>query len=220
MNSFGMNLQDLNDVAIDQENLQNQDYLRYESETGKWVNDSSSGGSIEIEPGTGIVCNPNPIVGTGTISLGDVGPGASTITNVQNVTINAQGQVTDLTSYSVGPVIQVLGSSGNILVSGSTTSPVVNLATAGNAGSFSYPSSLTTDTYGRVTSISNGSPVLSVTGGTNVTITGTSQNPIINASGGSSSNSCPSYMGAKILSGFTLPDNSSFGPRQQILQML
>ncbi len=69
MNSFGMNLQDLDDVNINQGTLQNQDYLRYVSETGKWMNDSSGGGSIEIESGIGIICNPNPIVGTRTIFL-------------------------------------------------------------------------------------------------------------------------------------------------------
>jgi len=53
-------------------------------------------------------------------------------------------------------VTAVSGTSGNITSTGGST-PVINLATAGTAGTYGHPSTITTDAYGRVTSATTGS---------------------------------------------------------------
>jgi hypothetical protein len=61
---------------------------------------------------------------------------------------------------STSAVTNVTGTAGNITSSGGST-PQINLATAGTAGTYVYPASITTDAYGRTTSITAGStPVL------------------------------------------------------------
>lgn len=58
-------------------------------------------------------------------------------------------------SISTG-VATVSGTAGTITSSGGSN-PVLTLATAGTAGTYGYPTSVTTDAYGRVTSITAGS---------------------------------------------------------------
>lgn len=58
-------------------------------------------------------------------------------------------------SISAG-VATVNGTAGTITSSGGSN-PVLTLATAGTAGTYAYPTSVTTDAYGRVTSITAGS---------------------------------------------------------------
>lgn len=58
-------------------------------------------------------------------------------------------------SISTG-VATVSGTAGTITSSGGSN-PVLTLATAGTAGTYAYPTSVTTDAYGRVTSITAGS---------------------------------------------------------------
>jgi hypothetical protein len=69
---------------------------------------------------------------------------------------------------STSAVTAVSGTSGNITSSGGST-PVINLATAGTAGTYAYPSSVVTDAYGRVTSITS-----ATTTGTGNTVLATS----------------------------------------------
>lgn len=71
----------------------------YVYQGGIWVPVDTAGGTVtQINAGTGITCSPNPIVGVGTISITNTGVTAGTYSFPINMTINAQGQVTEITS--------------------------------------------------------------------------------------------------------------------------
>lgn len=72
-----------------------------------------------------------------------------------------------------GTVTSVTGVAGQTTAGGTATDPTIGLSTSGvTAGTYTLPST-TVDTFGRITSISNGTAVTSVTGGTGINITGT-----------------------------------------------
>ena len=80
----------------------------------------TNGGTVlDISSGTGITCNPNPIVSTGTISIANTAVTAGTYTNT-TITVNAQGQITSASSGSGGGVTSV--GSGYGLTGGTITS--------------------------------------------------------------------------------------------------
>ena len=56
---------------------------------------------------------------------------------------------------STSAVTNVLGTAGNITSTGGSA-PTINLATAGTAGTYGHPSTITTDAYGRITSATAG----------------------------------------------------------------
>ena len=80
----------------------------------------------------------------------------------------------------------VAAGTGLSLAGTNPTGLTLSMPNVGTAATSAYPSSITTDAQGRVSAVVAGSaPVASVSAGTNITITGTATNPIINASSGS-----------------------------------
>jgi hypothetical protein len=140
---------------------------------GVWGNSTALDiGVTQVFAGTGIAVTgttSHPIVGIDTTSVT-----AATYTNPSSLTVNAQGQLTAITSGSA-PVTSVTGTSGEITVAGTSTAPILSLGnTTVTGASYTY-TSLSVDSKGRLTAASNGvTPVQTLTGtGTGVTVGGT-----------------------------------------------
>lgn len=106
--------------------------------------------------------------------------GSTNLTTLGTVTTGTWQGSSISTTYTDAKVVSVTGTAGRTTSTGGAN-PQIDLATAGTAGVYGYPSSLTTDAYGRVTSVTAGSaPVASVTGTANrITIGGTATNPTV-----------------------------------------
>ena len=144
------------------------------------------GGTLNIAGGTTITGNiaGANITDNGSRVLTTVIPVAGGAINVSNLA--KTGSTTTWTINNLG-VHSLAGTTNNITVSQSTGSVTLNLGTVGTAGTYTYASSLTTDQFGRV---------LSVTANT---ATGTgpvvlSNSPIINS---------PTFNNSIITSGYT-----------------
>jgi len=97
--------------------------------------------------------------GNYTFNLSNTGVVAAAYTDA-NVTVDAKGRVTAISS-GAAPVTAVNVDVGELTSTGGLT-PTLGLANAGTAGTYAYPSSLTTDAFGRVTAVTAGSaPVTS-----------------------------------------------------------
>lgn len=89
------------------------------------------------------------------------------------------------TTGTVTSITAGTGLSGGII----TTSGTISMPSVGTAATYTYPSAITTDAQGRVSSVTSGSAptggtVTNVIGGTNISITGTSTiQPTVNISG-------------------------------------
>jgi hypothetical protein len=76
-----------------------------------------------------------------------------------SVTVDSFGRLTAASS-GAAPVTSVSVDAGELTNTGTATAPVLGLATAGTAGTYASPSSVTTDAFGRVTAISAGTAPL------------------------------------------------------------
>jgi len=114
-----------------------------------------------------------------TLSMPNVGT-AGTFAYPSSVVADAQGRLSSITA-GTAPVASVSAGTG-ITIGGTATAPSVAITNVGTAGTYAYPTSVQTNAQGQVSAITAGSaPVASVSAGSNITITGTATNPIINA---------------------------------------
>lgn len=74
-----------------------------------------------------------------------------------NVTVDTYGRVTAASNGTAPVTTTVNVDAGELTNTGTTTAAVLGLANTGTAGTYAYPSSMTTDTFGRVTSVTAGS---------------------------------------------------------------
>lgn len=125
------------------------------------------GGELSVSNADGISGNP-------TISLSD---------NLYGFSIWSGTGIVLKTSLGVYTNVSIAGGTGINVTNGNGLggNPTINISnTSVSAGTYVYPSSVTVNAQGQLTSITSGAPVLSVTGTANqITIGGTSQNPII-----------------------------------------
>lgn len=82
---------------------------------------------------------------------------AGTYAYPSSVTTDAYGRVTSITGGSAPVTTTVTVDAGELTNTGTSTAAVLGLANAGTAGTYAYPSSVTTDAFGRVTSVTGGS---------------------------------------------------------------
>jgi hypothetical protein len=119
--------------------------------------------SSGVAPVTSVSVDAGEITNTGTatapvLGLATTGVGAASYTYA-SITVDSFGRLTAASS-GVAPVTSVSVDAGELTNTGTATAPVLGLATAGTAGTYASPSSVTTDAFGRVTAISAGTAPL------------------------------------------------------------
>lgn len=169
-----------------------QDLVIEQTTAGNDINiQTTSGDAVNIDAGNFEVNVANEVI----VNAG----GANGITlDTAKLTVNTLADATlsplgNLVSYDIltgelkyqpvpggGGGVSSVGGTAPIASTGGAN-PVISLNTLGSASTYAYPSSITTDAYGRISSITAGSaPVASVSAGSNISLTGTSSAPIIN----------------------------------------
>jgi hypothetical protein len=95
---------------------------------------TGGGGTVtQINPGTGIAMNPNPITGTGTVSLENLGNPKSASNGIGSITVDTYGRVTAVTGgFGAGYVTDVPSGTGEVY--GRTDSGWVIIDTSGGGG--------------------------------------------------------------------------------------
>lgn len=183
--------------------------IRYNTDTntfwgysnGSWNQFTTSGAITLINTGTGLT--GGPITTTGTISIANTGVAAGTYgsaTKIPQIVVNAQGQLTSVTEFSViGGVSSVSGTANEITASPTTGNVVVSLPTAltftgktVTGGTFN----MTAATVGADTVTTNSATQVL----TNKTINGPDNN-LTNIANASLSNSSVTYNGITVALG-------------------
>ena len=112
---------------------------------------------------TSVTVDAGELTNTGTatapvLGLATTGVGAGSYTYA-SLTVDAFGRLTAASS-GAAPVTSVSVDAGELTNTGTATAPVLGLATAGTAGTYAYPASVTTDAFGRVTAVTAGTAPL------------------------------------------------------------
>ena len=116
--------------------------------------DSIVGTEGQIDVDSTDVANPIVSLANTTVEAGEY--------TAANITVDAQGRIVSASSGSIGTVDSIVGTEGQIDVnSDDPANPIVSLAnTTVEAGTYTNPSSITFDSYGRATSVLSGNPIL------------------------------------------------------------
>ena len=155
------------------------------------LNLTSANAGLSINQPAGTV----QLTNNGVLEL-TAGSGVAITGTKSNYTISATNSA-DVLSVGAGTAISITGTAQNpivnntgvvainagtgISVSSATGSPTIALQNAGTAGTYTHPTSITTDAQGRITSATAGTtPVASVSAGTGITVGGTATAPIVN----------------------------------------
>jgi hypothetical protein len=137
------------------------------------VTSASSGAA----PVTSVTVDAGELTNTGTATAPVLGLATTTVNAASytyaSITVDAFGRLTAASS-GAAPVTAINVDAGELTTTGGLT-PTLGLANAGNAGTYAYPASVTTDAFGRVTAITAGSAPL------NPTVATTSASPYIMA---------------------------------------
>lgn len=144
---------------------------------------AGTGGSVSITFSSDFSASPNPVTGTGTVSLTNTGVSAGTYT-LATVTVDAKGRVTNISSGAAtsGTVTQVntgTGLTGGPIVATGTISLADTAVTPSSYGSATQVATFTVDAQGRLTAASNttiainGSQVSGNISGNAANVTGT-----------------------------------------------
>jgi len=129
---------------------------------------SVSNNSITVPPGTSIYANSGQLTAnanTGVIAIGLATTGVSAATygnttSIPSVTVDIYGRITSISnnSITVPPGTSIYANSGQLTANANTGVIAIGLATTGTAatyGNSAYHPVITTDTYGRVSAVTN-----------------------------------------------------------------
>lgn len=114
---------------------------------------------------TTVTVDAGELTNTGTstaavLGLANAGT-AGTYAYPSSMTTDTFGRVTSVTGGSAPVTTTVAVDAGELTNTGTSTAAVLGLANAGTAGTYSYPASMTTDAFGRVTSVTPGTAPIS-----------------------------------------------------------
>lgn len=93
------------------------------------ASDGTVGTVLEVNAGTGLIADPNPITTIGTIGIADTGIEERLYENIESITVNAQGQILAITESITPPgegVTEVLSEDPNIIL---TPNPIEETGT-------------------------------------------------------------------------------------------
>lgn len=121
-------------------------------------NNGVAGTVTSIAEGIGILCSPNPITSSGTISIAPTTVTAGSYPRPANISVNAEGQITFIDNTGVVGTVTSLTQGTGITCTPNPITATGSIAitnTAVTAGSYVYPGNITVNAQGQLTHIDN-----------------------------------------------------------------